>query len=111
MPNNYDRGDTVRLVGTFIGSGGVIIEPASVYVLVKNNLGSVGTYGYGAPAPSVTVGGVSSVVRVASGLYYMDIVPSADPPNGLWTYRFDSGGGVTAAAGEQAFNVRLTNFL
>lgn len=110
MANSYDRGDTVRLVGTFVASGGNVVEPASVYLLIKNPLGSVATYGFGGPASALF--GVGTVVRVGSGLYYMDTVPSCNPPNGDWPYRFDAGGPLPgAAAGELTFNVRVTNFL
>lgn len=112
MANSYDRGDTVRLIATFVSSVNDVIEPASVYVLVRNALGSIGTYGYGGPnGTAAEVAGVATVTRVASGAYYMDIVPSCDPPDGLWSYRFDAGGGVTAAAGEESFYVRPTHFL
>lgn len=109
MANSYSRGDTVRLVATFLGSGGVVVEPANVYALIRNNLGSIGTYTYGNVSSSIV--GFASVARVASGCYYMDIVPSADPPNGVWAYRFDSGGGITAAAGESSFFINPTEFL
>lgn len=106
MANTYDRGDTVRIVGTFTASGGIIFEPASVYVLLQNPLGSVGTYTYGALASSIV--GPASVARAATGIYYMDLVPSTNPPQGKWPYRFDSAQG---AAGEFAFNIRISAFL
>lgn len=109
MANSYDRGDTIRLAGTFAASLGNVVEPASAYLLVRSPLGSVATYGYGGPASAVL--GPATVVRVASGLYYADFVPSCNPPNGVWAYRFDSGGGAGAAAGELTFNVRPTAFL
>lgn len=110
MANSYDRGDTVRLAGTFVAScNSLVAEVASVYLLVRSPLGSVATYGYGGPASAVL--GPAAVVRVASGCYYADFVPSCNPPDGVWTYRFDSGGGAGAAAGEQTFNVRKTIFL
>lgn len=99
MSNSYDRGDTVRCVGTFVSTTAPVqaFEPASVWFLVRNPLGSVSTYAY--PA---------SVTRVATGAYYVDVVPSCNPANGVWKYRFDSGLG---AAGEGAFNVRTTAFI
>lgn len=108
MPNSYDRGDTVHLTGTFVASG-LVAEPASVYVLIRNPLGSVGTYGYGGPGSAVM--GTATVGRVASGCYYLDFVPSTNPPKGSWTYRFDSGGGALGAAGEQTFFVKPSDFL
>lgn len=103
MANSYDRGDTIRVLATFVSSGNLVVEVPSVYVFVRNPLGSVATYGYGGAGASVT--------RVGSGVYYKDIIPSCLPPDGVWTVRFDSGGGVAAAAGETAFNVRPTPFL
>jgi hypothetical protein len=109
MANTYDRGDTIRLAGTFVASANQVVEPATVFLFVRNPLGSVGTYGYLSTASAVL--GPAVVTRAASGCYYADFVPSCNPPNGVWTYRFDTGGGVGAAAGEQTFNVRPTPFL
>lgn len=110
MANSYDRGDTIRLAGTFVASANLqVVEPASVILLVRSPLGSVATYTYAGVSSSVL--GLAAIQRVASGCYYADFVPSCNPPGGVWTYRFDSGGGVGAAAGEQTFNVRPTSFL
>lgn len=99
MANSYDRGDTVRCAATFVASVAPfqVFDPASVYVLLRNPLGSIATYGY--PA---------SVTKAGVGAYYVDVVPSTNPAKGVWTYRFDSAAG---AAGEGSFNVRATPFL
>lgn len=100
MANTYDRGDMIRVAASFNASG-VAVDPASVYMLLRNPLGSVATYGY------LT----ASMTKVGTGAYYVDVVPSIVPANGTWTYRWEGRPDVSAAAGEGAFIIRITPFL
>jgi hypothetical protein len=100
VANTYDRGDTIRVTGTFVASGVGQFDPASVFMLLRNPLGSVATYAYSA-----------SVVKAATGAYYVDVVPSCLPPNGAWTYRWEGRPDSSAAAGEDSFIIRTTPFL
>lgn len=97
MPNVYDAGDVVRLRGTYIASGGGVVTPASVYLLVKPPGGPVSTYGY--PA------GISSA---ATGAFFKDVLASQ---TGDWVYRFVGEPSVGQAAGENTFNIRPSAFV
>ena len=99
MANTYDRGDTVRCIATFVASGQVPNDPASVWFFIRNPLGSIATYVY--PA---------SIGRSGVGAYYVDVVPSVGPrSDGTWSYRFE--GTNLQAAGETAFIIRRSDFL
>lgn len=73
----YDLGDLVRVSATIIGTDGVTgVMPSSFYFLVRNPLGTVGTYQYGA--------GGASIQALASYVFAKDL--SADYA-GTWYYR------------------------
>lgn len=88
----YDPGDVARFHATFVASGGGLVDPASVYFFVMSPNGSVSTYGY--PA---------SMVRTATGAYYVDILASQP---GDFAYRFRGAPSIGAAAAESVFAVR-----
>ena len=97
MPNVYDAGDLVRLTATFVASGGAIVTPASVYLLVKPPGGPVTTYGY--PA---------NIGSAATGCFYLDQLASQ---TGDWVYRYVGQPSVGLAAGEGTFHVRPSAFV
>jgi hypothetical protein len=66
MPKIYDSGDLVRIHATFVASGGVMVDPATVYMFVRNPQGSVASYGYPAQIQKSGIGG-----------YYLDVLASA----------------------------------
>ena len=93
--NTYDKGDAVRLKGTFTVSS-VLTDPTTVTLKVKDSDGTISTYTYS--------GG--TVTKLSTGVYYKDVTVSND---GIWYYRFESTGAV-AAAGEGSFEVRRSEF-
>lgn len=98
----YDGGDMVRITGTFVASGGALVNPASVYLQVMNPLGTVATWGY------ISAGsGTGSITLVATGCFYIDQLASV---GGDWNYRW---AGVQAnwAAGESTFTINRTVFI
>lgn len=99
----YDLGNVPRLTATFLASSAaspMVFEPASVFCIVRNPLGSVATYSYGA-APS---GYVASVLRAATGAYYCDVVASLA---GAWFYAFATGAvGTGTARAQDTFHVQ-----
>ena len=93
--NTYDKGDAVRLKGTFTVSS-VNTDPTTIILKVKDSDGTISTYTY--------AGG--TITRSATGIYYKDVTVSND---GLWYYRFE-GTGAVIAAGEGSFEVRRSEF-
>lgn len=83
--SQYDLGDLVGIVATVIGTDGVTgIMPSMFMFLVRNPLGTVASYQFGA--------GGASIRAVASYVFEKDI--SADLP-GTWVYR-----GMATGAGQ-----------
>jgi RPA family protein len=81
----YDKGDLVRVTGTFTNAAGTAIDPTMVKFQVLNPAGTTTTYTYGVDA---------ALVKSAVGVYYVDI--SADV-TGIYYYRFYSTGTGQAA--------------
>lgn len=97
----YDGGDMVRVIATFVASGGTLVNPASVYLQMVNPLGSVATWAY------ITTGsGTGSVVSPQTGAFYIDQLASIA---GDWNYRW-AGVNANWAAGESSFTVNRTTF-
>jgi hypothetical protein len=83
----YDRGDLVRVVASFVGTDGVTpANPSMIHLLVKSPDGSVATYRFGAPG--------ASIIQVGSAAYARDLDVSQV---GSWYYRWEGTGGVQAA--------------
>jgi len=93
--NTYDKGGAVRLKGTFTVSS-VLTDPTTVTLKVKDSDGTISTYTYS--------GG--TVTKLSTGIYYKDVTVSND---GIWYYKFESTGTVTAAK-EGSFEVRRSEF-
>ena len=83
--NAHDKGDVVRLSGTFRDIDGALVAPSSVSLKYRN------------PAGTVTTIAGGSLTNPSIGLYTYDLTLNAA---GVWTYRFESTG--TAAASEEA---------
>lgn len=92
----YDGGDMVRILATFVASGGARVNPASVILQVRNPLGSVATWAW--PA---------SVSKTATGIFYADVLASI---GGDWHYRW-SGLQTNWSAAEGEFTVHQTTFI
>lgn len=97
MANEYDKGDKVRVTGTFTDSAGTAVDPDVVRFVVRNPRGVETTYLYGTDA---------ALVKSATGIYYVDV--SADV-EGKWYYRYYSTGS-GQAAGEGSFTVAFGAF-
>ena len=90
--NYYDIGDLVRLSATFTDLAGAPVSPSAVVLRVKAPDGTVST-------PTPTNDGI--------GVYRHDL---AVTQAGLWCYRWEGTGAVTAA-GERTFMVRASSFV
>jgi hypothetical protein len=91
----YDKGDTVRLKAEFKVSS-VLTDPTAVTLKVKDAAGTTSTYTYA----------LAEITKSSVGVYYKDIAITDD---GIWYYRFEGTGAVTAA-GESQFEVRRSEF-
>lgn len=94
-PNVYDVGDLVRVEGEFRNLAGALTDPTAVVCKYQDPSGNETTVTY-----------PTSIVKVATGVYYLDI--SIDEA-GTWYYRWNGTGDVQAA-GEHEFTVRATEF-
>ena len=81
MANVYDKGDLVRITGTFTNSAGVAADPTTITLNVKDPSGNVGTYTYA----------LAEITKSATGVYYKDI--SLDE-TGYWYYQWAGTGAV-----------------
>jgi len=97
MTTYYDKGDLVRVTGTFTDSDGTAQDPTAVLCQYKNPSGTTTSLTYGTDA---------ELVKSATGVYYVDINANAV---GEWWYRFYSTG-TGQAADEGSFYVSLTEF-
>lgn len=96
--NSYDKGDLLRLSGTFLdASSGEVTDPQNVFLQYKNPVGVIVTLTYGVDA---------ALIRNSTGFYYADISLTS---SGSWWYRFYSTG-EGQAAGEDKFFVRDSQF-
>lgn len=93
MANTYDKGDLVRLTGTFTDTSTppVNTDPTAVVLRVRNPAGVTST-----PTPT----------RDSAGVYHYDL--SLDTV-GEWAYRWEGTGAVTTAE-EATLYVRATRF-
>lgn len=91
MANVYDRGDLVRITGTFTVAG-TATDPTTVTLKVKDPSGNVDTYTYA----------LSQVTKSSTGVYYKDI--SLDEA-GYWYYQW-TGTGTVESVDEDYLVVR-----
>lgn len=80
MANVYDKGDLVRITGTFTVAS-VATDPTTITLKVKDPSGNVDTYTYA----------LSQVTKSSTGVYYKDI--SLDEA-GYWYYQWTGTGAV-----------------
>ena len=97
MANNYDKGDLIRVTGTFTDSDGAAQDPTAVLCKYTDPGDNTTTLTYGVDA---------ELVKSAVGIYYVDV--DADE-SGDWWYRFYSTGTGQAAA-EGFFRVEESKF-
>ena len=85
----YQKGDLVRVTGTFTNSAGTAIDPSAVYFAYTNPAGSTTTLTYGTDA---------AVIKSATGIYYVDVNAATA---GRWYWRwYSTGTGQAADQGE-----------
>jgi len=92
MANTHDKGDLIRVTGTFTDSAGTVQDPTAVYCKYRTPSRTTTTLQY-----SVDV----ALKRLSAGIYYVDISATEA---GTWHYRFYSTG-TGQAAGESSFFV------
>ncbi len=95
--NSYDVGDQVRITVDIADADGRAIDPTAL------------TFSYRDPANVVTeltYGEDEAVSRKGLGSYYVDLVANRA---GIWPYRWECSGTVTAAV-EGRFTVRRSEF-
>lgn len=95
--NAYDKGDLVRVTGTFKNAAGELLDPGTVRFKFKDPTGLVTTFTY------LTDG---QLVRDSLGTFHVDIDANS---SGDFFYRWESLGSGKAAA-ENSFNVVDSNF-
>ena len=106
----YPYGSIIRAVATFYASAnpsGAAIQPASVFLLLRNPLGSIASWGFGA----ASVAGSPGIVRVATGAYFLDMRASVA---GGWHYAWEApidADGALTARDEFAFVVERNRVL
>lgn len=89
--STYNKGDLVRITGTFADAAGTPLDPTAVLFQVKDPAGVTTLYTYGS----------SAIVRLSAGVYYLDVNVSQA---GTWAYRvYSTGNG--QAAGDSYFTV------
>ncbi len=98
---NYDKGDLVRVYGSWQDLSGTYVDPTEGYLTFSFRIsptGTIVTYTYPSSA---------QIVKDDVGQYHVDISCVTDDSDYL--YRWASTGTVQAAC-EGAFHVRETNF-
>lgn len=91
MANVYDKGDLVRITGTFTVAS-TATDPTTITLKVKDPSGNVDTYTYA----------LSQVTKSSTGVYYKDI--SLDEA-GYWHYQW-TGTGTVESVDEDYLVVR-----
>jgi hypothetical protein len=97
MANLFEKGDLVRVTGTFTTPAGVATDPTAVLFSYQNPAGTTTTLTYGVDA---------ALVKSSTGVYYVDVNASTE---GVWYYRFYSTG-TGQTADEGTFTVKVSNF-
>ncbi len=93
--NSYDKGDKVRITGTFTNASGTYIDPSNVYAQTITPAGVHTDYTY-----------PTTISRSSSGIYCLDV--SIDQI-GQWYYRVHASG-VGQSAAEGSFTVKRGRF-
>lgn len=83
MSNSYPLGNAVTLTGNFTTLAGAPVDPTTVVLILKNNVGM--------SSQSLAAG---TVTRLATGQYSAVVTPLV---SGLWQYRWAGTGACTAA--------------
>ena len=96
--NVHDKGDRVRIDGTFKDINDDLIDPTGVTLKVVDPSGNTTTYEYG--------GSPEEVLKTSTGVYYADVDVDEE---GDWYYKwFGTGTGIGTDEGQ--FVVKPTQF-
>jgi len=93
----FDKGDLIRVTGTFTNSAGTAVDPTAVNFMYRNPTGVIVVLVYGTDA---------AVVKSATGIYYVDVNANSA---GTWWVRYESTG-TGQAADEESFDVMPSEF-
>jgi hypothetical protein len=96
MAEVYDRGDVLRVTGTYTNAAGTAVDPVVVRLRYRTPSGAITTITY----PD------AGVVRVSAGVYYGDI---RFTESGRWVVRHESTG-TGEAATEKEYYVKASLF-
>jgi hypothetical protein len=97
MANTYEKGDLVRVTGTWTDTDGSAVDPSAVFTSYTDPSNVQVDLEYGVDA---------ALKKSGTGIYYVDV--DADE-TGTWYYRFYSTG-TGQAANETFFDVRPSEF-
>ena len=95
--NSYDIGDQVRITVEIADADGRAVDPTVLTCSYRDPAGVV---------TELTYGEDEAVGRLEQGSYYVDLVANR---SGIWPYRWECSGTVTAAT-EGRFTVRRSEF-
>ena len=94
-PNPYQLDTTVQLNGTFTEADGVtLVDPTTVTIAVQDPTGVITEY---------TVVTTPAVVRVSTGIYYLQIEPTI---SGVWIYKWQGAGVLNVTSPDTYFTVQ-----
>ncbi len=82
QPNSYYPGGNVRLIGTFTNTGGTLVDPATVTLVLTPQVQPYAVI----PGTSVYTFASGSVQQASTGSYYFDLNPIPLGTYGVWTY-------------------------
>ena len=85
----YDKGDYIRLTGTWRNDANALVDPTTVTLKIHNPNGTISSYTYAD----------GYVVKDSTGVYHYDFLPTTQ---GNYVYRWE-GTGNAIASGQGAF--------
>lgn len=91
-------GTTLTIIGNFVDSDGLAIDPTTVKFRTHSPNGEIKSYDYA----------TATISRTTIGAYNVDIVPDQ---GGLWEYRWEITSGTRALTPEGLFIVMTSRFV
>lgn len=83
--NAHDRGDVVRITGTFTDITGALGDPGTVSLQYRKPSGLVTTLTY-----------PTNITRASLGVFYTDLEIGSSDPAGVWNYEWRNTGALQA---------------
>ena len=93
----YNKGDLLRVTGTFTNAAGTAVDPTAVILKHRNSAGTTTTLTYA----------LAQLTKSATGIYYADVDLSS---TGVWYFKFNSTGTGQAASIDSTVTVSETVF-